>query len=406
MAGYGARYWEERTSAARRQRYPALRGDKTADVVIIGGGLTGLTAAYVMAKNGLDVVLVERDRLASGGTAAGLGSLVPSPHPCFRTVESVLGRRRATAAWDTGRSSALEMAALLRRLSVRCELAEAQVLTSAATPETVALLKRERSARLAAGLDAPLMPTRALAGALGPTPLAAIIERDGQTFDPVRASIGLARAAEAAGARLFERSEVRRTTFTRRQATVVVGSARVVTRGVFVATAAPGRLFRSLVRHVRQAEGYALVTEPLTSMMKRETGRREAIVIDGTADAPRWLRWLEDGRVLFAGTSSVPAGPRQATKVLVQRTGQLMYELSLRHPVISGLPARWSWPVPIVTAPDGLPWVGVHRNFPFHFFAMAFGWHGDGLAMHSAKAALRHFKGESRRNDDLFGFGR
>jgi gamma-glutamylputrescine oxidase len=233
-----------------------------------------------------------------------------------------------------------------------------------------------------------------------------MVQRDGLTFDPVRAALGLARAAEAAGARIFERSEVRRTTFTRRTAKVVLGTARIETRGVYVATATPGRLFRSLIRHVREAEGYAVVTEPLSSSMKREAGRREAIVIDGTVDAPRCLRWLDDGRAMFAGTASVPTGPRKATKVLVQRTGQLMYELSLRHPAISGLPARWSWPVPIVTAPDGLPWVGVHRNFPFHFFALGFGWHGDGLAAFSAKAALRHFKGEDRRTDDVFGFGR
>jgi glycine/D-amino acid oxidase-like deaminating enzyme len=109
---------------------------------------------------------------------------------------------------------------------------------------------------------------------------------------------------------------------------------------------------------------------------------------------------------MFAGATSTPAGARKATKVLVQRTGQLMYELSLRHPVISGLPARWSWPVPLSTTADGLPWVGPHRNYPFHFFALAFGWQGDGLALFAARTALRHFKGEPKRGDDLFGFGR
>jgi hypothetical protein len=57
-----------------------------------------------------------------------------------------------------------------------------------------------------------------------------------------------------------------------------------------------------------------------------------------------------------------------------------------------------------VSTADGLPWVGPHRNYPFHFFSLAFGWHADGLAWLAAKAALRHFQQESKRGDDAFGF--
>jgi glycine/D-amino acid oxidase-like deaminating enzyme len=109
---------------------------------------------------------------------------------------------------------------------------------------------------------------------------------------------------------------------------------------------------------------------------------------------------------VFAGALSPAAAPRQADKAVVARTAQLMYELSLRYPVISGLPARWGWRAPVVAAPDGLPWIGAHRNFPFHFFALGFGWQGDGLAWFAAKAALRQFTGEPAREDDVFGFSR
>ena len=83
-----------------------------------------------------------------------------------------------------------------------------------------------------------------------------------------------------------------------------------------------------------------------------------------------------------------------------------MYELSLRYPAISGLPAHWGWEQPVVTTPDGLPWIGPHRNYPFHFFALAFGWHGDALAWLAAKAALRQARGEVRPADEAFGFVR
>jgi gamma-glutamylputrescine oxidase len=66
MPGYGAKYWAERTT--RRRSFPKLKGEHTADAVVIGGGLTGSMAAYVLAAGGLDVILVEADRLATGST--------------------------------------------------------------------------------------------------------------------------------------------------------------------------------------------------------------------------------------------------------------------------------------------------------------------------------------------------
>ena len=50
MPGYGVSYWSDRTGPSRRRAYPAFRGDDTADAVIIGGGLTGCLAAFVLAK--------------------------------------------------------------------------------------------------------------------------------------------------------------------------------------------------------------------------------------------------------------------------------------------------------------------------------------------------------------------
>jgi glycine/D-amino acid oxidase-like deaminating enzyme len=165
-----------------------------------------------------------------------------------------------------------------------------------------------------------------------------------------------------------------RTRFTRKYADVHLGKGVIRTTGVVVATGEPGRLFGQLERHVRRGQGFAVVTQPLPAAVAREAGRRGSVQTE-VGDAPHWLRWLPDGRVLFAGAVSTPVPDRQLPKALVARTAQLMYELSVQYPAISGLPAHWGWSVPVVTTPDGLPWIGPHRNYPFHFFALAFGWH-------------------------------
>lgn len=405
MPGYGSLYWADRTPRARRRSYSSYRGDSTADVVIIGGGLTGVTAAYVLAAGGLDVVLVEADRLASGATAGGHGAILPQPDASFRAVESALGVRAARTAWTEARAGALEFAAALRRLAIKSDLQPASLIINARTPQTAPPLRREQTARKNAGLDAPWLSASAAATEIGADSSGALRVRDAFVFDPVRAALGLAAAADRKGARVFEGSPVRRTRFTRKSAAVVLATGTIQTKWVLVATGGPGSLFNQLDRHVRELEGHIVVTEPLSAAMRRVAGRRTSVISEA-ADAPHWLRWLGDNRVLFAGALSQPVPTRQQSRTTIQRTGQLMYELSVRYPVISGLPARWGWSVPVVSTADGLPWVGPHRNYPFHFFSIAFGWHGDALAWLAAKAALRHFKGETTKEDRVFGFGR
>jgi glycine/D-amino acid oxidase-like deaminating enzyme len=406
MPGYQARYWAERTATSRRPSYPKFRGQDEADVVVIGGGLTGCTMAAVLAAGGLRVVLVEADRLASGGTAGSLGALLPQPDAGFRAVEAAAGRKVARLAWKEARRSTREFSRLLDTLSPKCDLTSTSLAINAPTAEAAAGLRREQAARRAAGVEARWMAGTAAGEELGTESAGAIRLADAFLFDPVRATLGLSTVAEAKGARLFERSPVVRTRFTRKEAVLVLDQGLIRTRGVVVATGGPGRLFGQLHRHVRAQQGFVVVTEPLSAAMRRETGSRNAVLTEWGDDDRHFLRWLPDDRAMFAGALSRPLLASQIEKTTIQRTGQLMYDLSRRYPVISGLPAKWSWPAPVVSTPDGLPWIGPHRNYPFHFFALAFGWHGDALAWWAARSALRFFTEVSRQEDEQMGFAR
>jgi glycine/D-amino acid oxidase-like deaminating enzyme len=405
VAGYGSLYWAERTARRRRVAYPTYRGQHEFDVVVVGGGLTGCTAAYVFAHAGLSVALVESNHLASGSTAAGLGVLLPQPDAAFRAVESAAGLRVARTAWKGARRSTLEFASALKKLKIKCDLEPTTLVVNGRTPDAAEQLRREQSARNAAGVDVPWLTAPMASRQLATESAGAIRSRDAFLFDPVRATLGLAAAATAKGAKIFEKSTVKRTRYTRKHADVVLATGSIRAKNVYVATGGPGDLFTQLRRHVRELSGYVVATDALSAPMKRASGSRGSVVGE-PGETPHWLRWLPDGRALFAGGLSKAVGSRQLDKAVVQNSAELMYELSVRHPVLSGLPAKWGWHVPVISTSDGLPWIGPHRNYPFHFFALAFGWHGDGLAWLSAKAALRSFTGESTREDQAFVFVR
>jgi glycine/D-amino acid oxidase-like deaminating enzyme len=280
------------------------------------------------------------------------------------------------------------------------------VIVNAPQSETALQLKREHAARKDAGVASTWSAAVSVRRDLGTDSEGAMHLHGGATYDPVRATLAFISAAEQHGAAIHENTRVRKTTFTRKYADVIVdATTRIRTTGIIVATGEPGSVFGQLRRHVRYHDGYAVVTEPLTAAMRREVGRRESILSDHQGST-HWLRWLAEDRVLFAGASQPAVAPNVRDRALIQRRGQLMYELSLRYPIVSGIQPAWSWSTPVVTTMDGLPWIGAHRNYPFHFFAMALGWHGDALSWFAAKAAARHFCGEPKKDDETFGFAR
>ena len=139
--------------------------------------------------------------------------------------------------------------------------------------------------------------------------------------------------------------------------------------------------------------------------MRRELGRRAAALRDSSSP-PHFLRWLKDDRALFVGADHEPVAARALDKMLVQRSGQLMYELSTIYPAISGAMPEWSWDLTHDTTVDGLPYVGLHRNFPRHLFALGHGRHGAAVSWLAARLLLRQFQGVPDKGDELFGFSR
>jgi glycine/D-amino acid oxidase-like deaminating enzyme len=156
---------------------------------------------------------------------------------------------------------------------------------------------------------------------------------------------------------------------------------------------------------LKSLTSYAVVTEPLPAAVRQETGRRSAAERD-SADPPHLLRWLREDRVLFSGADQPPVPIRAREKTLLQRTGQLMYELSTVYPAISGLQPEWAWDFARYESVDGLPFIGLHRNFPRHLFALAGGRHGAGFAWLAARVLLRQYLGDPAKGDEFFGFSR
>jgi glycine/D-amino acid oxidase-like deaminating enzyme len=139
--------------------------------------------------------------------------------------------------------------------------------------------------------------------------------------------------------------------------------------------------------------------------MRKQLGRADLTVSD-TATPRHRIRRTKDGRLLIAGADRDETPARQKGATLIQRTGQLMYELLTMNPVIAGLQPEYGWDASCGDTADGLMYIGPHRNYPRHLFALGRG--GDSVtgAFLASRVLVRAALGKPDKGDEVFGWTR
>lgn len=107
--------------AAPTPACPPLHGDARADVVIIGGGYTGLSTAISLREAGVDVALIEQDFCGSGASGRNAGHLTPTIGKDFPTLVKYFGKQRAVEFARFADRAVHYTEALIRKLGIECE---------------------------------------------------------------------------------------------------------------------------------------------------------------------------------------------------------------------------------------------------------------------------------------------
>jgi glycine/D-amino acid oxidase-like deaminating enzyme len=373
-------------------------------VVIVGGGLTGIATAYACAMAGVKPLVVEADRVGYGSTGRSAGLLLADPGPSLRDMAQAHGlraTRRVVEAWARGTSDG---AALLKRLKVAGGVTPLSDLTVGFRGDEK-VLAREHSAREAAGVPSRWLADRQAKAAANLDASAAIRVPYGFAVDPYASCVALATAASRRGATFYEKSPVKKVTFGRKSAEVQTADAVVRTATVIVTTGMATAEFKPLRRHFKRRETYLVMTAPVPAAVRRQLCPSDVTIRDIRTPHHR-IRWTSNQQLVVSGADQEEAPARTREPLLVQRTGQLMYELLMMYPAISGLQPQYGWHLPYGETADGLMYIGPHRNYPHHLFALGGG--GDSIsgAFVAARILARAVRGQIDKADEVFGWTR
>ncbi|MFD1146189.1 FAD-dependent oxidoreductase [Saccharothrix hoggarensis] len=197
--------WSE---AIPHGRFPALTGETSVDVAVVGGGITGVTTALLLKRAGLRVALVEADRVGSGVSGNNTAKVTALQSTMYSTIEKKHGAD-AAADYANGNVAAVErVAALASEEGVECELRRMPAYTFAFDESELSSIEEEATAAIKAGL--PVSRDRGeLMGV--PFPVAGAVRLDDQLLiHPAKYVRGLAEIVDGEGSRVFEGSRVQR----------------------------------------------------------------------------------------------------------------------------------------------------------------------------------------------------
>lgn len=359
-------------SARPEPERPRLAGARKADICVIGAGYTGLVAALTLARAGAKVTLLEAESAGFAASGRNGGQIHTGHRKDQAELERWLGKAHARALWDLAEEAKATVRGLIAEHGIDCALKDGLVIAahnaSAAKDlaEDTEYLVRHYGYGAARMMDAA-QTEAALGTDIYP---AARMDGGGGHLHPLDYARGLARAAEAAGAAIFEHSRVRALDEDKAGANVRTTDGVVTAEHVLLATDAfSGTLSPMLAQYIGQLESFIIATAPLDEALYRAVLSCDAAVAD-TRHVLDYYRKSADRRMLFAGRESYWSVPKDVAGLVRPRMLQVF-------PKLADVPIEYAWHGTVGITATRMPHFGrLSKRVLF-----AHGYSGQGVAL-------------------------
>ena len=291
---------------------PVLDQDLNVDVAIIGGGITGISAALHLAERGYDVALLEAHDIGWGASGRNGGQVLAGFGAGQVKLKRLLGAEPAQRLWDMSVEAVNLLHDLIRRFEIQCDPVQGY-LHAALKPRHVRDLEetQEEYAQLGAPVGRILRGDELRMRLASPRYLAAFEDALGGHIHPLNYTLGLAAAAQRAGAKLFAHTKVTSVSPARR---IKIRAGRHEIRALFMLTAGGaylGDLMRPLTGYIMPVSTYIIATESRADVRRLIPGNEAVADLNFVLD---YFRRSPDDRLLFGGRVSYSTLPPPALK--------------------------------------------------------------------------------------------
>ena len=358
---------------------PAVRENLRCDALVVGAGITGSLVAERLTRQGLDVIIVDREWPGRGSTAASTSMLLWEIDRPLTQLTEAYGFEHATRAYRASLNAVTGLKSLVLQLGINCDMRDKDSLYLAAG-DTGAELIAEHQLRQRAGLPGDFLDHAKLLETFGITRAGAIVSSGAADADPMQLARGMLRIAISRGARLFD-AEAKQ--FDPAGRSVCVGLAdgyEIEARSVVLAT---GYVMPDIVHSTVQtvSSSWAIATPPQPQNIWKDA----ALIWENSKDY-LYARTTRAGRIIIGGEDSESdTEPAARDRLIPEKSAILAERLAALWP-IANTEIEFRWAGAFDTTSDGLPLIGPVPGAKGVYAAYGYG--GNGITFSFMAAQL------------------
>ena len=329
--------------------YPRLEEDVSVDVAVLGGGITGLTAAYLLKSEGKTVALIEGKRIACGVTGYTTAKLTVGHSLVYRSLVDTFGEDGARTYAASNRAAIERVAQLVEELRIDCDFERASNFVYTESADQVDAIREEVAAAGRAGVEAHFTTETDL-----PFPILGAVRVDGQAqFHPRKYLLPLAATLPGDGSHVFERTRARDVEETDGRCTVVTDRGRISAEQVLVATHLPFLDRGFFFAKAHPGMSYAVAAD----VSEAAAPRGMYISIDQPTRSIRSAPSQEaEQRILVVGGEGHKPGLEEDTRRRYEALERFLAERFEAHRV------AYRWSAHDYAPLDGVPYIGRLRR--------------------------------------------
>lgn len=378
-------------SAIPFPEHPPLQGEVTADVCVVGGGMTGASAALHLAARGYSVVLIEGKRIGWGASGRSGGQLIAGYATDMSRIEKSMSPEDAKTLWDMSVEAIDSVKQAIAEHHIDCDFRPGHLHVGVKPRHERELhdLAEEWDRYGYGGLQF-LNRDQVRERVDSQAYTCGLLDPAGGHIHPLNYTLGLAQAAEKVGARLYEGTPMVRWE-AGDPATVVTPKGRV--RAKWVVLAGNAYLWeteRKLGQTIMPVGTYIVATEPLGENRAAKLIPRNEAVAD-ILFVLNYFRRSADHRMLFGGKVSY-------SRIDPGNVADAMRRTMLHYfPQLSDVKVDYAWGGYVAITVNRLPDFG--RLAPNVIYAQGFSGHGVGLTTLAGRLMAETVAGQAERFD-------